>query len=157
MSSSNGRGVHSGESGLYVSGGGESSKVKGDGYREYSDVLHVAGQAEAREAVGKVPSSIVIVKRGRPRTVLFRCPCGCGETLVINVDPRAGKAWRLRRSVAGVTLLPSVWRTTGCRSHFVLWESRVWWCRFDEGDDSHDWPLEVEEALRKARRRAAPE
>jgi hypothetical protein len=136
-----------------VSDGEELSGVGRDGYREYADVLHVGSQEEAREALSSVPLRIVIVKRGRPRTVLFRCPCGCGETLLINVDSRAGKAWRLRETVAGVTLMPSVWRTTGCRSHFVLWENKVWWCRY-ETDDAGEWPTEIRRALQGVRQRA---
>ena len=150
-------GAGSHERALGVSNGAVPSEGTYDGYRQYTDVAEVSSQAETREAVGDIAARIVIIKRGRPRTVLFRCPCGCGEIVVINVDPRTGKAWRLRRSMDGVTLLPSVWRTTGCRSHFVLWENRVWWCRLDDENDGGEWPLEVKQALRDGRRGPAPD
>jgi hypothetical protein len=57
---------------------------------------------------------------------MLACPCGCGETLNINLDPKAGPAWRLfERRNGGVSLFPSVWRDTGCKSHFIIWRSEI--------------------------------
>ena len=68
----------------------------------------------------------MLITRGKPRWLLLRCPCGCDEEIPVNVDARAGKAWRLYRGVAtGLTLFPSVWRDTGCESHFVIWRDRI--------------------------------
>jgi hypothetical protein len=78
------------------------------------------------------PGDAVIVERGRPRLLLLSCPCGCGEVLTINLDPRADKAWRLYRRDDQITLFPSVWRDTGCRSHFVIWDDVIYW--WDGGD-----------------------
>lgn len=67
------------------------------------------------------PGDAVLITRGQPRWLLLRCPCGCGEEMPVNLDARAGKAWRLyRRPHSGLTLFPSVWRDTGCESHFVI-------------------------------------
>jgi len=68
--------------------------------------------------------------------------------LVVNLDARMGKAWRLRESSRGLTLMPSVWRTSGCRSHFVLWNSTVWWCRLDEDDETPSLPRAATDELR---------
>jgi hypothetical protein len=76
--------------------------------------------------------------------------------LSINLDPRTGKAWRLRQDRFGVTLLPSVWRTSGCKSHFILWRNAVWWCRAAADDDTVEetaWPLEMDRELRNEWRR----
>lgn len=74
----------------------------------------------------QVPGDAVIIKRGVPRWLLLKCPCGCGDEIPINLDPRAGKAWRLYRTQKnGLTLFPSVWRDTGCESHFVLWRDQI--------------------------------
>jgi hypothetical protein len=68
----------------------------------------------------------VLIQRGSPRWLLLRCPCGCGETIPLNLDARAGKAWRLYRGRAtGVSLFPSVWRDTGCQSHFIVWRDSI--------------------------------
>jgi hypothetical protein len=68
----------------------------------------------------------VLIQRGIPRWLLLRCPCGCGDEIPVNLDARAGKAWRLyRRRVSGISLFPSVWRDTGCQSHFIIWRDLI--------------------------------
>jgi len=57
------------------------------------------------------------------------CPCGCGETLHMNLLPDASPRWSLQKHPDGTaTLSPSVWRTVGCRSHFFLRGGQVVWC-----------------------------
>jgi hypothetical protein len=101
--------------------------------------LNFKGVLERRaDATALLPNAgdAFIVERGVPRWIVFRCPCGCGEELPINLDPRAGPAWRIYRGKRGVTLFPSVWRDTGCKSHFVLWDDA--YLMFDGGGDSED-------------------
>jgi hypothetical protein len=112
----------------------------------YTRVEVVAGRTEARAVCSSDPSVLAIVDRHGPRSLVFSCPCGCGDIISINVDPGAGKAWRLVNGFPGVSLMPSVWRTTGCHSHFILWRSRIWWCTYDDEDD---WPSEMGEELRQ--------
>lgn len=71
------------------------------------------------------PGDAVLVERGRPRWLIMLCPCGCGEEIPINLDSRAGPAWRLYRNQRGITLYPSVWRDTGCQSHFIVWRNHI--------------------------------
>jgi hypothetical protein len=68
-----------------------------------------------------------LVRRGRPRWLLIRCPDGCGEVIPLNLDRRAGPAWTVDRRGEVWSLYPSVWRETGCESHFVIWRSQIWW------------------------------
>jgi len=60
--------------------------------------------------------------------VMLICPCGCGATIALNVLPDDSPRWRLHEHVDGPTLSPSVWRTAGCRSHFILRRGQVIWC-----------------------------
>jgi hypothetical protein len=106
----------------------------------------VAGRAALREHAGR----FVVVVRETARAALFDCPCGCGEVVAINLDPRTGLAWRLRIDEGGATLMPSVWRTTGCRSHFIVWRSGIWWCRFRGEDLSEDDEASSDRAHRDA-------
>ncbi len=58
------------------------------------------------------------------------CPCGCRSIIQLSLAPDSRPSWRVRRHRDGtVSLLPSVWRTVGCRSHFVLYKGRIFWCR----------------------------
>jgi len=91
------------------------------------------------EAAGylKSPGDAVLIERGRPRLLLLACPCGCGEEYPINLDDRAGKAWRIYRNRGkGLTLFPSVWRDTGCGSHFIIWRDRI--LLFGQGEEVLD-------------------
>lgn len=93
------------------------------------DVEYQDDADAATEATGDV----AIVVRGRPRSFVIACPDGCGERLIINLDPRTGPAWTLYRTRRGLTLYPSVWRNSGCESHFILLHDRIIWCsRNDE-------------------------
>jgi hypothetical protein len=39
-------------------------------------------------------------------------------------------SWNIRRHPDGtVTVTPSVWRTKGCGSHFIIRKSRIHWVR----------------------------
>lgn len=59
----------------------------------------------------------------------MRCPCGCGESLELLLIPEAAPHWNLRINTrGGPSLQPSIWRQTGCRSHFWLRDGRVEWC-----------------------------
>jgi len=57
------------------------------------------------------------------------CPCGCGETLHMNLQAATRPCWQLLQHRQGtVTLHPSVWRKVGCRSHFFIRRGRIHWC-----------------------------
>lgn len=74
-------------------------------------------------------SLYAIGENGHLWHVLLVCPCGCGATIALNALPDDSPRWRLYESAAGPTLSPSVWRSTGCRSHFILRRGYVIWCQ----------------------------
>ncbi len=79
------------------------------------------------------PGSAALVFRGVARSLVMACPDGCGEQLTINLDSRSGRAWRFYGGDSqAVSLYPSVWKDTGCRSHFIVWRSRIYWCDWHE-------------------------
>lgn len=88
------------------------------------------GVVENRAAVASMltkPGEGMLIARGVPRWLLIRCPCGCGEDIPVNLDARAGKAWRLYQDAkTGTSLFPSVWRDTGCESHFILRRNQIY-------------------------------
>ena len=96
-----------------------------------------------------VAGDTVLVDRGRPRMLVMRCPCGCGDNLIINLDNRTGYAWRFYRDRRGLTLYPSYWREDGCRSHFIVWSGHIYWCDVWDGDESDRWSVSpsIEEAV----------
>lgn len=79
-----------------------------------SKILYVVGEAEYLWFVAMV------------------CPCGCGETLHMNLLLDERPHWNLIEHLDGTaSLLPSVWRVKGCRSHFWLKRGIVEWCSMD--------------------------
>jgi len=90
--------------------------------------LNWCGVVESRtevSAIVRAAGDAAVVVRGRPRLFVLGCPCGCGEVLPINLDPRAGPAWRLYRGRGGASLYPSVSRDSGCESHFIIWHDEI--------------------------------
>lgn len=84
------------------------------------------------------PGDAVLVERGIPRWLVMSCPCGCGEQIPINLDPRSGPAWEHYGKVDRLTVFPSVWRDTGCKSHFIVWYGQI--LLFGPGLESEEWP-----------------
>lgn len=64
------------------------------------------------------------------------CPCGCGDVIELSLLQQASPHWRVERNRDGtLNLVPSVWRTKGCRSHFLIRNSRIDWCLFERNID----------------------
>lgn len=151
----------------------ESGRAEREPRTAFVEVAIAQGQGAARSLLRERDGRLAVVVRDTPRAALFDCPCGCGDVVVLNTDPRTGPAWRIRVDSTGATLMPSVWRTTGCRSHFIIWRSTIWWCHFRELEDvlgerddpgredvtdnrlaaRDDWPEEMDAELREEWRR----
>lgn len=93
----------------------------------------VAQRHEA-DALLERPGDVVLVLRGVARSVVMACPDGCGDKLTINLDPRIAKAWRFYRRRNQVSIFPSIWRDTGCGSHFIVWNHHIVWCDYAGSD-----------------------
>ncbi|WP_291384342.1 DUF6527 family protein [Devosia sp.] len=66
---------------------------------------------------------------GEDWSVGMRCPCGCGETIELMVIPEAKPRWSISADhFQRPTLHPSVFRKSGCRSHFWVKRGRIIWC-----------------------------
>jgi hypothetical protein len=99
--------------------------------------------AEA-SALLAAPGDVVLIERATPRWFVISCPCGCGVEHPINLDPRTGPAWRHYVNGPGhFTLYPSVWRESGCKSHYIIWRDRIYFLR-SYGSADADAPDEFE-------------
>jgi hypothetical protein len=57
------------------------------------------------------------------------CPCGCGEKIELNLLKQVRPCWSAEQHAdRSITLMPSVWRQKGCRSHFFVRRGRIDWC-----------------------------
>jgi len=117
----------------------------------YSKVVRAHDQIEAMQLL-KPGLLVLVIPNKRPKSVKLICPCGCGEIISVNLMPETGKAWRISYDrKLGLSLRPSVWLTSGCRSHFILRNNKArllfgilpnmstvaledWWSHWDRTD-----------------------
>jgi hypothetical protein len=67
--------------------------------------------------------------------VVLSCPCGCDQPIHLNLMRSTRPRWELTQHADGtISVIPSVWRTSGCRSHFWLNHGRVAWSSRRRGD-----------------------
>lgn len=72
----------------------------------------------------------VVEESGYQESAALLCPCGCGQTLYLNLLEEERPCWRVCTSKSkAATLSPSVWRKTGCESHFWLRQGKIHWCQ----------------------------
>ena len=71
---------------------------------------------------------VLLEDNGENWSVGFRCPCGCGDVIELlllpEVEPRWDIEFNARRQPS---LSPSVWKATGCKSHFWLKQGKIIW------------------------------
>lgn len=61
--------------------------------------------------------------------VVMLCPCGCGDTVEVSLLPDAEPRWSLtEHGDTTISLKPSIWRRSGCKSHFFLRRGKIEWC-----------------------------
>lgn len=100
-----------------------------------ADHIRFTGSYQSRDEAAaslQTAGDAALVQRGVPRMLLLKCPCGCGDLLIVNLDKRAGPAWRMYRRRNAVSLFPSYWRDSKCGSHFILWSNHVYWCDWED-------------------------
>lgn len=65
-----------------------------------------------------------------PYAAALNCPCGCGETIELMLMEGVQPRWDITIDTNNrPTLHPSVWRKTGCRSHFWIHGGEIVWCK----------------------------
>lgn len=75
-----------------------------------------------------LPHAVYIVGERRPWLLIMLCPCGCEARIHLNLLPEDLPFWRVTQHSDGtLSVHPSIWRTTGCRSHFFLRRSSIVW------------------------------
>lgn len=72
---------------------------------------------------------IFIVKDGNfPELLVLKCPCGCDAIIQLNLLNDASPLWQYNFNNKGhIDVYPSVWRKTGCKSHFFIRDSNIDW------------------------------
>ena len=70
----------------------------------------------------------IIGDKKSPWLLAFKCPCGCGQTIQLNLLKEADPCWKYKiTNRKKINIFPSIWRTKGCKSHFVVRNSKTEW------------------------------
>lgn len=60
----------------------------------------------------------------------MKCPCGCGDVIELLIVSEARPRWDITIDRHGrPSLFPSVWKKSGCRSHFWVRNGKIEWCK----------------------------
>jgi len=93
----------------------------------YFNSIRVTDKTPKNDQIGN-KDFVVVVYENKPLWALFRCPCGCGHVISLSLQRIHKPHWIVKKTGTCPTLSPSVWQITGCRSHFIINEGRVYWC-----------------------------
>lgn len=86
---------------------------------------------EVKELPSELDNGVVYVVRDgdEPDSLILKCPCGCGEIIYLNLLTDTKPVWKFNINRFGlISIVPSVWRTVRCRSHFFLTKGRIIQC-----------------------------
>ncbi|CQR44875.1 hypothetical protein THICB3560240 [Thiomonas sp. CB3] len=103
---------------------------KGRGNRSPQVVFRKVVVTETPPSVTTVMANTfyVVAPQSMVKWTMFSCPCGCGEVITLSLQRIHNPTWNLEMTKSGrASLHPSVWRTTGCRSHFWIKDGQVFW------------------------------
>ena len=81
--------------------------------------------------------TVYIIGTYNPWVIIFNCPCGCREKILLNLLENASPKWcfRLERKKS-ISVYPSIRRTLGCRSHFWLKNGKIYFVSHSEAPSS---------------------
>lgn len=95
---------------------------------------YTAIQADDIPATFKKGLFYLVGKGGYIWCGVMLCPCGCKEVIHLNLLPEGRPKWAHRLDKNGaISITPSIWRNTGCKSHFFLTAGRICWCKIQKG------------------------
>lgn len=70
----------------------------------------------------------IVGKNGHLWYVAMKCPCSCSDIIYLNLVEDTWPYWKIFQTRKGISLNPSVWRTKGCKSHFIVNKGKIIWC-----------------------------
>ncbi len=92
------------------------------------DLKVVPGEGDTLPARIQRQRLIHMMEAGESWSVGFHCPCGCGDVIELLLLSTVNPHWTLSVDrLDRPTLHPSVWKSTGCRSHFWVKNGQIIW------------------------------
>jgi len=83
-----------------------------------------------KEAPSDISSQVVYLEGADMNDLWFaylKCPCGCKDTIMLNMIPDTKPCWTyVRDTIGNESLFPSINRKFQCKSHFWIKNNRIW-------------------------------
>lgn len=58
---------------------------------------------------------------------IMKCPCGCGDTIYLNIDGQTSPSWKIYGKKKIPSIWPSINRRKGCKAHFFVKNGKIKW------------------------------
>ncbi len=105
----------------------QSLRIFGRGYQDTFNVQVVNRHPDPESLSDQC---IVVIRSGQlTKHLVFKCPAGCGENLLLSLDSNKNPHWQIQVDWLGrPTLFPSVRHNSSCGGHFWIRKGRILWC-----------------------------
>lgn len=91
-------------------------------------IAEVVETNPSREAV-RTGRMTIVGGPGYQKWAYFRCPCGCGEVIMLPLVQSRHPRWTVTVDHDGrPSVEPSVRQVSGCLSHFLIRQGQIVWC-----------------------------
>lgn len=90
--------------------------------------LYIAKFGDSIPEVVPVNEVCVLGTASEASLAVLQCPCGCKSLLYLNLIPEESPCWKMTiSSDNAVSLHPSLWKKSGCKSHFFIKSGEIKW------------------------------
>ena len=70
----------------------------------------------------------VVCENKYEKWAYIKCPCGCNESIMLSLNKNNFPSWSIKQDKLGrATILPSIKKIDGCKSHFLIKNGRLIW------------------------------
>ena len=99
-------------------------------HRRFDTVVYYTSRNEVPTRLPR-RAIAVVGTRERPKWAIFRCPCGRGHEIALNLSPTRNPFWQLAGDSHAPSLYPSVDSYSPHPCHYWIREGRVCWAVSD--------------------------
>lgn len=91
---------------------------------EISTIVRVGSRSELPDKLGRT----LYIVGDPPKWAILQCPCGCSDTIDVNLMRSRNSVWRLSVVNGKPTFHPSLWvPAEKCGAHFWIRDGKITW------------------------------
>lgn len=90
-----------------------------------SRIVHIGGRSELPQ---NLRHDLYVVGGESPKWAVLKCPCGCGDTIDVNLMKSRNPVWQLSIVNGKPSFHPSLWvPKEKCGAHFWIKNGKIIW------------------------------